>query len=70
MDAIDIEPVATPGLDNPVFIEGLPDVGLVGKLAVDHLIEELDSQPVRRVYSEHFPRPSPSMRRGQRRLPR
>lgn len=55
MDEIDIESVVTPRLDNPVFIEGLPGVGLVGKLAVDHLIEELESQPVRRMYSEHYP---------------
>lgn len=55
MDPIEIDQLATPQLDEPVLIEGLPGVGLVGKLAVDHLIEELDGEPVRRVYSEHFP---------------
>lgn len=29
-------------LRNPVFVEGLPGVGLVGKIASDHLIEQLD----------------------------
>lgn len=55
MDAIEIDVVATPELDDPVFVEGLPGVGLVGKLAVDHLIAELESEPVRRIYSEYFP---------------
>lgn len=55
MDEIEVEADATPALEDPVLIEGLPGVGLVGKLAVDHLVEEIDGQPVRRVYSEHFP---------------
>lgn len=55
MDEIEIEELATPDLEEAVFIEGMPGIGLVGKLAVDQLIEELDGQPVRRVYSEHFP---------------
>lgn len=55
MDEIEIEELAAPDLDDPVVIEGLPGVGLVGKLAVDQLVEELDGEPVRRVYSEHFP---------------
>ena len=28
-------------LKDPVFVEGLPGIGLVGKLAADHLIQEL-----------------------------
>jgi len=28
--------------DDPVLVEGLPGIGLVGKIATDHLIEELD----------------------------
>jgi len=55
MDEVDIEIVAEPALDAPVLIEGLPGVGHVGKLAVEHLLEEFDSELVRRVYSEHFP---------------
>lgn len=55
MDEIEIEELSTPELDAPVFIEGMPGVGLVGKLAVDQLVEELDGEPIRRVYSEHFP---------------
>ncbi|HKL30730.1 MAG TPA: proteasome assembly chaperone family protein [Natrialbaceae archaeon] len=55
MDEIDIEVVDEADLDRPVLVEGLPGVGHVGKLAADHLLEELDSTLVRRVYSEHFP---------------
>ena len=55
MDEVDIEVVADPTLDAPVLIEGLPGVGHVGKLAAEHLLEEYESELVRRVYSEHLP---------------
>lgn len=29
-------------LDDPVLVEGLPGIGLVGKLAADHLVEQLE----------------------------
>jgi uncharacterized protein (TIGR00162 family) len=38
-----------------VLIEGLPGVGHVGKLAAEHLLEEFDSELVRRVYTTEFP---------------
>jgi len=55
MDDIEIDEVATPALDDPVLIEGLPGVGHVGKLAAEHLLEEFDSELVRRVYATEFP---------------
>ncbi|WP_246987626.1 proteasome assembly chaperone family protein [Halorientalis marina] len=55
MDEFEIETLADPELDDPVLIEGLPGVGHVGKLAAEHLLEELDGEPVRNVYSQHFP---------------
>ncbi|MFQ3295345.1 MAG: hypothetical protein ACI8VE_002430 [Natrialbaceae archaeon] len=55
MDTIDIEVVDEADLDRPVLVEGLPGVGHVGKLAADHLLEELNGTLVRRLYSEHFP---------------
>ena len=55
MDEYEIEELADPDLREPVLIEGLPGVGHVGKLAAEHLLEELDSEPVRRVYSTQFP---------------
>ena len=55
MDEYDVETVADPDLDEPVLVEGLPGVGHVGKLAAEHLLEELESELVRKVYSTHFP---------------
>ncbi|MGL4669656.1 MAG: proteasome assembly chaperone family protein [Methanobacteriaceae archaeon] len=42
-------------LDNPIFIEALPGIGHVGKLAVDHIIEELGAVKFAELYSPHFP---------------
>jgi len=55
MDEVQVDVIADPDLEEPVLIEGLPGVGHVGKLAAEHLIEELESEPVRRVHSEYFP---------------
>ena len=55
MDEFEIEWVADVDLDAPVLVEGLPGVGHVGKLAAEHLLEELESERVCRVYSQHFP---------------
>jgi uncharacterized protein (TIGR00162 family) len=50
-----------------VLVEGLPGVGHVGKLAAEHLVEEFDSELVRRVYSTHFP-PQVSVEDGRTQL--
>ncbi|WP_423997490.1 proteasome assembly chaperone family protein [Halorubrum trapanicum] len=55
MEDIEIDEVATPELEDPVLIEGLPGVGHVGKLAAEHLLEEFDGELVRRVYATEFP---------------
>ncbi|MFB6152772.1 MAG: PAC2 family protein [Halodesulfurarchaeum sp.] len=55
MEQIEVESLTSVELDDPVLVEGLPGVGLVGKLAVDHLVSELESEPIRRIYSEHLP---------------
>ena len=67
MDEFDIEVHADPELEDPVLIEGLPGVGHVGKLAVEHLLEEFESELVRRVYSEHFP-PQVTVEEGRTKL--
>ena len=36
----------TPKLKNPIFIEGLPGIGNVGKLAVEHLIDIYESKKI------------------------
>jgi len=63
MDDFEIESIADPELQEPVLVEGLPGVGHVGKLAAEHLVEELDSELVRRVYSTHLP-PQVSVEEG------
>ena len=42
-------------LRDPVMIVGLPGVGHVGKLVVDHLVEVLNAEKIADLYSEHFP---------------
>lgn len=42
-------------LDNPIFIEALPGIGHVGKLAIDHLIDELGATKFAEIYSPYFP---------------
>jgi len=41
--------------DSPILIEGLPGIGYVGKLAADHLVEELDSEKFAEMRSFYFP---------------
>jgi uncharacterized protein len=42
-------------LDEPTLVEGLPGVGLVGKIAVDHLIESLDMEYYASCYCDGLP---------------
>jgi hypothetical protein len=67
MDEFEIEVLAEPTLSEPVLVEGLPGVGHVGKLAAEHLLEEFDSEPIRRIYSRHFP-PQVSVEDGRSQL--
>ncbi len=42
-------------LNNPVLIEGLPGLGLVGKIAIRYLVKQLKAQKFAYLYSPHFP---------------
>ncbi len=42
-------------LKDPVLIEGLPGVGNVGKLAAEHMLEQLGGHKIADIYSKHFP---------------
>lgn len=44
-----------PVLKNPIFIECLPGVGNVGKIAGDFLADALEAELFARIYSEHLP---------------
>jgi len=48
-DFIQIEP------NNPILIEGLPGLGLVGKIALRYMIKQLKAKKIAYLYSPHFP---------------
>jgi len=58
------------GLKNPVFIEGLPGIGHVGKLVADHLVNELKAEKVVEIYSHHFPPQVMVLEDGTVRMPK
>jgi uncharacterized protein (TIGR00162 family) len=42
-------------LNNPILIEGLPGLGLVGKIAIRHLVKQMKAEKFAYVYSPFFP---------------
>jgi uncharacterized protein (TIGR00162 family) len=52
---VEIQYEEEPKLTDPVFIEGLPGVGNVGKLAAEHLLEEVGAKRFAVVFSKYFP---------------
>jgi len=58
------------GLESPVFIEGLPGIGHVGKLVADHLVKELNAELVVEIYSHHFPPQVMVLQNGTIRMPK
>ncbi len=44
-----------PKLKNPILIEGLPGIGNVGKLAVEHLIDNTNAKKFAEIHSKDFP---------------
>lgn len=44
-----------PKLKNPILIEGLPGIGNVGKLAVEHLIETIKAKKLAELHCKDFP---------------
>ncbi|MDG6225826.1 MAG: proteasome assembly chaperone family protein [Candidatus Thermoplasmatota archaeon] len=55
MDDIVFKMLDTPQLKEPLFIEGLPGVGNVGKLAVEHMIDQLKMVKFAELYSKYLP---------------
>jgi hypothetical protein len=47
--------IEKPRLKDPILIEGLPGVGNVGKLAAEHLIDEIGAKKFAEIYSTNFP---------------
>ena len=55
MNAAEINILEEVELENPIFIEALPGLGHVGKLAADHMIDELGATKFAEIYSPTFP---------------
>ncbi|WP_298525545.1 proteasome assembly chaperone family protein [uncultured Methanobrevibacter sp.] len=55
MNSIELTVLEEIELDNPIFIEALPGLGHVGKLAADHMIDELGATKFAEIYSPTFP---------------
>ncbi|MBI4360911.1 PAC2 family protein [Candidatus Micrarchaeota archaeon] len=54
-----------PRLKKPLLIVGLPGIGFVSKLAVDHLVRELSAKPFATLYSPHFPNQVLALKNGR-----
>ena len=55
MDEIMIHYLEHPKLEDPTFVQGLPGIGNVGKLAAEHLKDELKATKFAEIYSKFFP---------------
>ncbi len=55
MDDVIVNMLEKPKLKNPILIEGLPGIGLVGKFAGDHMNDELNGKKFAEIYSVHLP---------------
>lgn len=55
MDNIEIRYEEKPKLNDPIFIEGLPGIGNVGKLAAEHVIDQMKGKKFAEIISKHFP---------------
>ncbi len=55
MENIVVNYLEHPKLHDPIFIEGLPGIGNVGKLAAEHLRDELKGVKFAEMFSKYFP---------------
>lgn len=55
MEDVILNILEKPELKNTVLIEGLPGIGLVGKLAADHMMDELNTKKFAELYSVYLP---------------
>lgn len=49
-----LSPIGIEGLRDPILVEGLPGVGLVGHMAADHLIRAYKARPIFEILSTEF----------------
>lgn len=50
-----VKEIAQTDLKNPILIEGLPGLGMVGRIAVNFLVKKLEAEKIAELYSPHFP---------------
>ncbi len=55
METVIVKILEEPELNNPIMVEGLPGIGLVGKLAADHMLDELGAKKFMELYSPYLP---------------
>ena len=55
MDKPYLRELFTPALENPVFVQGLPGFGNVGRIAAHLLIKFCEAKPFAELYSPSFP---------------
>jgi hypothetical protein len=55
MQDVEVRMIEKPELKNTVLIEGLPGIGLVGKLAADHMLDKLKAKKFAEIYSPFLP---------------
>ena len=51
----EIKQISKPDLKRPVFIEGLPGIGNVGKIAADFIVDNLKAKKFLEIHSTTFP---------------
>ena len=47
--------LSKPKLNNPVFVEGLPGIGYIGRNAAGYLVDEIGAVKFAELFSPHFP---------------
>jgi proteasome assembly chaperone (PAC2) family protein len=55
MDKPYLREMFNPALENPVFVQGLPGFGNVGRIAAHLLIKFCEAKPFAELYSPSFP---------------
>jgi uncharacterized protein (TIGR00162 family) len=55
MDKLYLREIFNPDLENPIFVQGLPGFGNVGRIAAHLLIKFCEAKPFAELYSPSFP---------------
>ena len=55
MEKTTIKEVTEIELKNPILVEGLPGLGMVGRITTRYLAKQLKAKKLAKLYSPHFP---------------